>query len=505
MSKIADYFIKIEDALKCTPNNDVSLSKDRSYRIKSSGITLDYQYQLINDHFFDQLFNLLELSDFEQARERLLEGAVVNHTENRAAWHTALRSSEPPAEVNDCLERMTEIVGAVRRGVWQGKNITDVVNIGIGGSNLGPEFICSAMAPLSDGPRCHFVSNFDEVHIKQVLKGLRPENTLFIIVSKSFSTHATLSNAHYALRWAKESLADIGAHFIAVTEGKSKAAELGICDEHILPLWNWVGGRYSIWSAVGLGLAISIGMTRFKGFLRGAEAMDQHFATAPDKENMPIVMALLGIWNCNIRHAKSYAIIPYSYQLRGLSTYLQQLFMESQGKHVDSMGLPIDFSSGPVIWGGVGTDSEHAFHQLLLQGTQRVPVDFIIPLKNTANTDTNQSQLVAKCLTQANVLFHGGEEKTGSRSIPGGNAVNLLMLDDITPTTLGSLLALYEHVVFVQSIIWGINPFDQWGVQLGKDVMKLLTEKLNEMPRNGDVFSLLNNKNRVLTKQVVKE
>ena len=441
--------------------------------LSAAGINLEYGFNAISDDFLNKLIVLLQDSGFAQKRKALLAGEVVNVTEDRPAWHTALRDPSPPVEVRECFAKMTELAEKIRSGNWPAK-ITDVVNIGIGGSDLGPDFVYHALKPFADGPQCHYVSNLDEYQIKNVLENLKQEKTLFVVVSKTFTTLETLTNANYARDWIKQKITNIAPHFIAVSVNVEKAIEFGMDAQHVLPMWDWVGGRYSVWSAVGFSLVLALGEQGFKEFLSGAHAMDQHFAQAENKYNIPVILGLLGVWYNNVLGAQTQAVIPYADQLKLLPNYLQQLFMESLGKRVNENGCELGCDTGAVIWGGVGTNSQHAFHQLLMQGTQLIPIDFVLPLNNQAVSKENSLSMMANCLAQIKALSEGRKDEANYKVILPNHPLNLIMLDELNPSCLGALLAMYEHMVFVQSVVWGIDAFDQWGVELGKIIAREL-------------------------------
>lgn len=446
-------------------------------------------FQSIPKSDIEALLALLARHEFEKRRDALLAGGVVNATENRPAWHTALRQPEPPQVVARCLASMAELSQRIRGGDWPAQ-ITDVVNIGIGGSDLGPNFVYQALSYHADGPRCHYVSNLDESQLKQILKRLKQETTLFIVVSKTFTTWETLENARKALDWLKEKVVDVEPHLIAVTAAVERAQEFGVNEAHILPMWDWVGGRYSLWSAVGFSLVLALGMDCFQQLLAGAHAMDQHFARESLLANLPVVHGMLSVWFNNTLGAGSYAVVPYAHGLRELPNYLQQLFMESLGKRVTAAGEPVSAETGAVIWGGVGTNSQHAFHQMLMQGTRVLPLDFILPLENPAVSLENHLDMSANCLAQTKALRHGRAAKNSYQDVVGAHPLNLILLQSVNEFSLGALLAFYEHSVFVQSICWDIDAFDQWGVELGKNIAKELrpslkssTDILNEVAK----------------------
>jgi glucose-6-phosphate isomerase len=403
--------------------------------------------------------------------------------------HTALRDRQSSsslinqdiqADVCAVLQRMKVFTDKIRNHEWlgvTGQPITDIINIGIGGSHLGPQMTTRALeAYAHPNLRCHFISNIDETHINQVLNQINPESSLFIISSKSFTTFETMYNAKNIYTWLQQKLnKPVASHFVAVTASPENAIEFGIPESQIFTLWDWVGGRYSIWSAIGLPLAIMIGMENFFAFLDGAHAMDTHFCEAPFENNMPIILALIGIWYINFFHASQHAIIPYVHPLTLLPDYLQQLDMESNGKRTHINNFEIDYATGPVIFGKHGCDSQHSYFQLLHQGQHLIPIDFVL--------SGEQELLVASALSQAQALMHGlkDSQKSIHQIIPGNRPSNMLFLNSVSPFNLGALLALYEHKVYVQGKLWGINSFDQWGVELGK---QLLPQILNDLQQN---------------------
>lgn len=464
----------------------------------AAGLTLDYSRNLIDAATLDLLVRAAEGCGLHDRIRDLTGGAAVNTTENRPALHTALRDfsgqSQYHGEIEAVMQQMRLLVEQVHSGTWKGctgKTITDIVNLGIGGSHLGPMFATDALVGCNDGSvNCHFVSNIDSNDLYRVIGTLEPDTTLFIIASKSFTTQETLQNARTARAWTAaiaKTEADFGRHFIAVTSRPDKAIEFGVARENILPMWDWVGGRYSLWSAIGLPVAFSIGMDNFNRLRRGAAAMDEHFKSAPFRDNLPVLLGLLGIWYVNFWGTRSHAVLPYMHYLRYLPEFLQQLDMESNGKSVRLDNRPVDYQTACVLWGTVETNGQHSFHQMLHQGTQLIPADFIVGLQPDTADDDHHAYLLANCLAQMNALMVGkslaqaeAELKAAGRSaseiaslalhmqMPGNRPGNLILMDRLTPETLGALIALYEHKVFVQSVIWNINAFDQWGVELGK-------------------------------------
>jgi glucose-6-phosphate isomerase len=487
-------------AADATRFNNLSLS--------SCGLFLDYSKNLMTAQTRELLVSLAREAGLERAIEALFDGELINASEGRPALHTALRrpfgdrllvnGENVMPDVHRVLNQMTELVGRIHNGLWRGyteKPITDVVNIGIGGSFLGPQLVSEALLPFAQrGVRCHYLANIDGSEFHELSAKLRAETTLFIVSSKSFNTLETLKNAQAARLWYLAqggTEAQLYRHFIAVSSNLEAAVAFGIHEENVFPMWDWVGGRYSLWSAIGLPIALAIGMSNFKELLSGAYSMDQHFKNAPFEQNMPVLMALLGIWYGNFWGAQSQAILPYDHYLRNITKHLQQLDMESNGKSVLQDGTPVHCATGPVIWGGVGCNGQHAYHQLLHQGTQLIPADFIVPVVSYNPVADHHQWLYANCLSQSQALMLGKtleEARAELRSkgmdedevqrlaphkvIPGNRPSNTLVLERISPRRLGALVALYEHKVFAQSAIWGINAFDQWGVELGKELGK---------------------------------
>ncbi len=457
------------------------------FTIEYDEILLDYSKQRVTAQTLSLLLDLARQADVEGLRRRMFAGDAINESENRAVLHVALRSDqvEFPAgrsvmgEVRECRERMREFVRLARSGKLLGSTglpITDFVNLGIGGSDLGPRLVTEALSlAAGTGPGVHFAANFDPADLSGVLRTLNPETTLFIVASKSFSTMETLDNVRRAREWLG-GRPDSGDHFAAVTANVSAARELGIDRQRIFPAWDWVGGRYSVWSAMGLSAAIAIGDDAFDALLEGARQMDAHFHTAPLEANMPVLLALLGVWNINFCGAESHAILPYCHALRKFPSYLQQLEMESNGKHVDRQGLPVDYATAPVIWGYEGTLSQHSFHQLLHQGTTVIPVDFIVPLHGPGD-GKSQNLLVSNAFAQGAALLAGTPVGTAPHAASTGNRPSsTLLIERLSPEALGQLISLYEHKVFVQGALWNINSFDQWGVEQGKKLAHAIAE-----------------------------
>ena len=476
------------------------------FSLEECGIYLDYSKNLITDETMQHLMALVRTADLTFWGDSLLRGDKVNNTEGRAVLHMALRNVgdrsyqvdgvDVMPGVHDVLARMRVFADEVRQGRWlghTGRPIRDVVSIGIGGSSLGPRMVCEALRPYqSDDLRVHFVSNVDGSQLVETLDGLDPATTLFVIASKTFTTQETSTNADSARAWCLKALKDesaIARHFVAVSTNREAVISFGIDPKNMFEFWEWVGGRYSLWSAIGLPIALAIGPDRFDELLAGAYAMDEHFVEAPPERNMPIILALLGIWYNNFGGADTQAVIPYDQYLEHFPTFLQQLDMESNGKRVTRDGVPVDYATGAVVWGQPGTDAQHSFFQLIHQGTRLIPTDFILPLRSHHPLEGHHDKLVANCLAQAQALMRGRTEAEARseleagriapevidrlvphRTFPGNRPSNMLLVEQVTPQVLGALVALYEHKVFVQGVVWGVDSFDQWGVELGKQL-----------------------------------
>lgn len=458
-------------------------ARAQKFSLQAGALLLDYSKHRATDATLALLIDLAWQADVEAWRARMFAGEHINNSEDRAVLHVALRSGLKrfPAGgdvmplVREAKERMRAFSDAVRSDALLGhggKPMRTVIHIGIGGSDLGPRMLVRALRRHADAPQSvHFVANADPDDLAQALAQAQPETTLIIVASKTFTTVETMGNANLARAWLIEGLRDEAAvkrHFAAATANVNAAAAFGIAPERCFPLWDWVGGRYSVWSSVGLPVAIAIGMDRFEELLAGARAMDEHFLDAPLAANMPVLLALLGIWYANFFGAGTHAVLPYAEALRELPAYLQQLEMESNGKGVDRDGQQADYATAPVIWGAVGTNSQHAFHQLLHQGTQLVPCDFLVPAEGSGAAAEN-------ALAQAAALMAGKDAALPQRRFEGNRPSSTIMFKAIDAHTMGQLLALYEHKVFVQGIIWNLNSFDQWGVELGKDIARTLS------------------------------
>lgn len=482
------------------------------FSLELDGLLLDYSKNRITERTLELLFDLARAADLKGWMKRMRDGARINISEDRAALHTALRLPEDAslvvdgqdvvADVHRVLRRMRDFSDKVRDGAWlgfDGQRIRDVVNLGIGGSDLGPLVVKESLSAYAHPElNVHFVSNVDGQHLARTLEKLHPATTLFIVASKSFTTPETLLNAQAARGWFLQAgtEADIARHFVAVSTNEPAVRAFGIDPQHMFGFWDWVGGRYSVWSAIGLPVMLSVGYDHFRAFLDGGHAMDRHFFESPFEANMPVLLALIGIWYNTFYRAHTHAIMPYDHGLRRLPAHIQQLDMESNGKRVGRCGEALDFDTGPVIWGEEGANSQHAFFQLLHQGTRLVPCDFILPLNSHYPLGHQHDVLVANCLAQTEALMRGKSEAEVMQELghlsgealdmllpqklfPGNQPSNTLALDKVTPYALGMLMALYEHKVFVQGVIWGINSFDQWGVEYGKQLARRIQPELS--------------------------
>ncbi len=484
------------------------------YRIAFDGMLLDYAKNRVTDETLSLLTDLARQQKVEAMRDAMFAGERINITEDRAVLHIALRNrvdqpilvdgQDVMPGVQEVLARLYAFCHKVRDGDWRGYDgqpITDIVNIGIGGSDLGPVMVTQALTPWHHPHlQAHFVSNVDGTHIAEVLRRVDPATTLFIIASKTFTTQETLANAHTARDWF---LANGGTpetvakHFVAVSTNATEVAKFGIDTDNMFGFWDWVGGRYSLWSAIGLPIALMVGPEKFGELLDGAHAMDQHFRTAPLAANMPVILGLLGVWYGNFWGAAAHAVLPYDQYLARLPAYLQQLDMESNGKSVDRDGNAVDYATGPIIFGEPGTNGQHAFYQLIHQGTHLIPCDFIAPITSQNPTGRHHAMLLSNTLAQTEALMRGKnaeevraelvkEGKSGPaleallphKIFTGNRPTNTILVDAVDPYRLGMLIALYEHKVFVQGIVWNINSFDQWGVELGKQLAKVILPEL---------------------------
>ncbi|CAN5791600.1 glucose-6-phosphate isomerase [soil metagenome] len=467
---------------------------------RDGDMLLDFSKTSLDGAALDLLVALAEARGVAERRDAMFAGEPINMTEGRAVLHAALRnrSSAPMRvagedvmpKIRPVLDRMAAFASGLRGGsiaAADGRPFSDVVNIGIGGSDLGPAMATLALAPYADGPRLHYVSNIDGAHIRDTLRGLDPARTLVIVASKTFTTIETMTNARTARAWMEAALGDkAGGHFAAVSTALEKTAAFGIDAARVFGFWDWVGGRYSVWGAVGLPLMIAIGPERFEAFLAGAHAMDRHFREAPLASNMPVLLALVGIWHRNALGYPSRAVLPYDQRLARLPAYLQQLDMESNGKGVTLEGAPVAQATGPIVWGEPGTNGQHAFFQLIHQGTDTIPCEFLVAANgHEADLRHHHDLLLANCLAQSEALMmgrsraeaeaaSGGGGLAAHRVFPGNRPSVTLLYARLDPATLGRIIALYEHRVFVEGTIWGINSFDQWGVELGKELATAL-------------------------------
>ncbi len=490
------------------------------FSVQLGDILLDYSKNRITDKTMELLMDLARSADIEAARDAMYRGEKINITEFRPVLHVALRnrSNTPimvdgedvmPA-VNAVLDKMRVFTEKVRTGQWRGYNgqrIRSIVNIGIGGSDLGPHVVCESMKPYAQRDlKVHFVSNADATHLVETLKLVEPETTLFVVSSKSFTTQETMLNAQSARKWFVDLVGNekaVAKHFVAVSTNIPATTEFGIDPENVFEFWDWVGGRYSLWSAIGLPIALYLGMDHFEALLEGAHEMDRHFAEAPLEQNMPVILAMLGVWYNNFFDAQSHGIMPYSQYLERLPAYLQQLDMESNGKTIDRQNQRVNYLTGPIIWGQSGTNGQHAFFQLMHQGTKPVPADFLIPALSQNPLGLHHRVLFSNCLAQTKALMLGktyrealAEMQTAGMSeeeineviqhkvFEGNKPSNTIIFERLTPKTLGSILAMYEHKVFVQGVVWNINSFDQWGVEYGK---VLAGEIQQDLSKPGDV------------------
>jgi len=492
------------------------LARPERMSLQAARIFADYSKNLITEKTLALLLDLAVAVDLPGSIRRMFAGEAINNTEGRAALHIALRNrSNRPIHldgadvmpgVNEVLQRMEGFVATVRSGDWKGftsERITDVVNIGIGGSNLGPLMVCEALLPYqSEDLRVHFVSNVDGTHLAETVRTLDPATTLFVVASKTFTTMETMTNADSARAWLVKALgseAAVADHFVAVSTNEARVVAFGIDPKNMFGFWDWVGGRYSLWSAIGLPIALAIGMDRFVELLEGAHAMDEHFRSADLSENLPAILGLIGVWYTNFAGARTHAVLPYDQSLRYLPAYLQQGDMESSGKRVTRRGEPVEYATGPVIWGEPGTDGQHAFFQLIHQGTQVIPADFIAPVNSHNPLSDHHAKLMANFFAQTEALMRGRtqdeareemqaagmspssiNELAPHRTFPGNRPTNTILVERLTPETLGALIALYEHRIFTQGVIWGINSYDQWGVELGKQLAGVILKELED-------------------------
>lgn len=527
---LADHFIDInQSSIKDLFAQDEQ--RFAKFSIIFDEILVDFSKNRINDTTLALLVQLAKECQLDEAIKAMYNGDKINQTEDRSVLHIALRNvantpilvegKDVMPEVNTVLAKMEKFSNTIISGEWKGytgKSITDVVNIGIGGSDLGPVMVTEALKHYKTHLNLHFVSNIDGTHIAETLKAVNPETTLFLVASKTFTTQETMTNAHSARQWFLDSGAnqtDIAKHFAALSTNGKAVSEFGIDTENMFEFWDWVGGRYSLWSAIGLSICLGVGFDNFKQLLAGAHATDKHFAQAPFEQNIPVVLGLLGIWYINFFNAETHAILPYDQYLHRFAAYFQQGDMESNGKHVDRNGKHVDYETGPVIWGEPGTNGQHAFYQLIHQGTRIIPADFIAPAQSLNPIGQHHPILLSNFFAQTEALMNGktSEEvlaelkKAGKteaeinilapfKEFDGNRPTNSILVKKITPFNLGALIAIYEHKIFVQGIIWNIFSFDQWGVELGKQLaQKIQPELAHNEPINshdGSTNGLIN-------------
>ena len=467
----------------------------QKYSIQTNHILFDFSKNMIDDEIFTHLIDLAKECKLEDAIDAMFNGEKINQTENRAVLHTALRNfSEKPVlndgkdvmpDVHAVLQQMKAFCAAIQSGTWKGytgKKIKYIVNIGIGGSDLGPVMVTEALKPYwVEGIQPYFVSNVDGTHIAETFKKITADETIFLIASKTFTTQETMTNAHSARNWFLEnggSEKNIAKHFVALSTNKDEVVKFGIDAANMFVFWDWVGGRYSLWSAIGLSIAATIGYDNFEALLKGAYETDNHFKTATFEKNIPVVMALVGIWYRNFYATSSEVILPYDQYLHRFAAYFQQGNMESNGKHVDRNGNATTYNTGPVIWGEPGTNGQHAFYQLLHQGTEIIPADFIAAAQSHNPLGDHHMKLMSNFFAQTEALMNGSDHENPYRVFDGNRPSNSFLIDSITPFTLGQIIALYEHKIFVQGVIWNIYSFDQWGVELGKKLAVNIQEEL---------------------------
>jgi glucose-6-phosphate isomerase len=484
------------------------------FSLNFEGILVDFSKNCIDSETMDLLLKLAEDTEVKDAIEKMFAGDRINETEDRAVLHVALRNrSNTPVyvdgkdvmpEVNSVLQQMESFSDRVISGEWKGyngKTVTDIVNIGIGGSDLGPAMAAEALKHYAvPHIRTHYVSNIDSTHITETLKWLSPETTLFLIASKTFTTQETMTNAHTARKWLLDSAEDesyVKNHFVALSTNEKEVKKFGIAPENMFVFWDWVGGRYSLWSAIGLSVACSVGFKYFIELLEGGHAMDQHFRESPFEKNIPLNLALIGIWYNNFYGAQTHAILPYDQYLNRFAAYFQQGDMESNGKYIDRSGKEVSYQTGPVIWGEPGTNGQHAFYQLIHQGTKLIPCDFIAPAVSHNPVGDHHEILLSNFFAQTEALMKGKTEEEAAaelradgksedeikklapfKTFSGNRPTNSIFFKKLTPRTLGSLIAMYEHKIFVQGVIWNIFSFDQWGVELGKQLAKTILHEL---------------------------
>lgn len=510
-ARLDDHFVEIEpkslrELFENNPN------RFEQFHIRFQDILFDYSKNRMDAETMKLLVELAKECGLKEAIDKQFSGNLINETEGRAVLHTALRNrgnhpvlvngKDVMPDVNSVLKRMKAFSEKIISGEWigfNGKEITDIVNIGIGGSDLGPVMVTEALKYYKTRLNLHFVSNVDGTHIAETLKNLNPETTLFIIASKTFTTQETMTNAHTARNWFLKSGAkkDVAKHFVALSTNQSEVEKFGIDAENMFEFWDWVGGRYSLWSAIGLSICLAVGFENFEELLEGAYEMDKHFKTTEFDKNIPVILALLGIWYNNFFGAESIAILPYEQYLSRFAAYFQQGDMESNGKYVDRNGVPVDYQTGPIIWGEPGTNGQHAFYQLIHQGTKMIPCDFIAGANSLNPLADHHAKLLSNFFAQTEALAFGKTEEevieelknqgksqeeidflTNFKIFEGNRPTNSILYKILTPKTLGSLIAMYEHKIFVQGVIWNIYSYDQWGVELGKQLANNILPEL---------------------------
>lgn len=534
-SKLSDHFKRMKSVhMRELFKND----PDRfdKFQISFESLLVDFSKNRITQDTLDILISLARECKLSEAIQSMFEGEAINQTENRSVLHVALRNrSNTPVmvegqdvmpQVNAVLNQMEQFSNNLINGSWKGytgKPITDLVNIGIGGSDLGPLMVTEALRPYHTHIKPHFVSNVDGTHLAEVLKRVNPETTLFIIASKTFTTQETMTNALSARKWFLEKSkqkGDVAKHFVAVSTNEAAVKSFGIAPENMFVFWDWVGGRYSLWSAIGLSIACTIGFENFVSLLEGAHAMDKHFQSEPLDKNIPVILALIGIWYTNFFDATSEAILPYDQYMHRFAAYFQQGNMESNGKSVDRNGARVNYATGPIIWGEPGTNGQHAFYQLIHQGTPLVPCDFIAPIKSHNPIGDHHDKLLSNFFAQTEALMLGKTKAevmaelkvlgmsemeikfhTPFRVFEGNKPTNSILVESLTPRAIGSLIAMYEHKIFVQGAIWNIFSFDQWGVELGKALAKKILPQLGAddpvTSHDGSTNGLINHFNRL--------
>lgn len=495
---------KLEFLAQNTPPNlqnwfEKNPQRFENFSIETEHFLFDFSKNWLDEEIFNALISLAHECELKNAIEALFSGEKINETEKRAVLHTALRDfSEQEIildekniknDIRNSLKKIKDFSEKIHNGQHKSfnqKKITDIVNIGIGGSDLGPNMICNALKKYKKNINIHFLSNIDGQHFQYISEIINPETTIFLISSKTFTTEETLTNAKTAKKWfiEKTNCTDLSQHFFAISTNEKEVNFFGIPEKNIFHFWDWVGGRFSLWSSIGLGIALYIGFENFMELLKGAQSIDLHFRTSPFEKNIPVIMGLLGIWYRNFHHLPCYAILPYSENLTWFPSYIQQIDMESNGKSVDRNHQFISYPTSPVIFGNAGTNGQHAYYQLFHQGTTKIPADFIGFVNNYCEFNNHQQKLMAHFFAQTEALAFGQKNENPHQFFRGNSPSNSLLFKDLTPFSMGELTALYEHKVFVQGIIWNIFSFDQYGVELGKKLSKKIDEQLNHLVQN---------------------